>query len=400
MPLRSDDAMYVNAMGLATPIGIGKQAAAAALFAGTRDGFVPNDVLPGVAGPVGRVRGPLPEIPAALSHLASRNNRMAMAALAEIEGDVAVAAARFGARRIAVVLGTSTSGMAEGEAALGQRLTAGQWPRGFEYRQQELGSLAEFVAAYLHLEGPAYVVASACSSSGQVFASAQRLMRTGVCDAAVVGGVDTLCALTLAGFSSLEALSPTGCNPFSANRNGITIGEGGAMFLISGTPSEIRLLGVGESTDAHHVSAPDPSGKGARLAMSRALAAAGLQPSDVGYINLHGTATPLNDAMESKAVAELFGTAVPCSSTKAMTGHTLGAAGAIEAAFLWLTLHPRFNPEGVLPPHLWDGVADPELPRLNLVTPGTRWAPGARHIGLSNSFAFGGSNVAVIMGTA
>jgi 3-oxoacyl-[acyl-carrier-protein] synthase I len=389
--------VFLNALGLVTPLGADKASSAAALFSGTRAGIVSRtDILPGRAIQVGAVQAALPEIETTLSALACRNNRVALAALLQIEKETAAAIGRYGAARIAVVLGTSTSGMAEGEAALAHRLSTGQWPAGYRYSQQELGNLAEFVARHLKLGGPAYTIATACSSSAKAFASARRLIRLGICDAALVGGVDTLCGLTVAGFDSLGALSKSMCNPFSANRDGITIGEGGAIFLMTREPSEVALLGYGESADAHHMSAPDPEGKGALAAMQKAVTDSGLQSAEIGYVNLHGTATPLNDAMESKAVNTLLGDAVPCSSTKAMTGHTLGAAGAIEAAFCWLTLHRQFNTEGRLPPHLWDGVADPNLAPLNLLA--ARTMASGLTAAISNSFAFGGSNASLVLG--
>ena len=199
------------------------------------------------------------------------------------------------------------------------------------------------------------------------------------------------------GFQSLESIAADRCNPFSRNRDGINIGEGAAVFLMSREPSAVALLGVGESSDAHHMSAPDPAGAGALRAMRLALDAAGLPPSAIDYVNLHGTATPLNDLMEGRAVAALFGGETPCSSTKALTGHMLAAAGAGEAAFLWLALQPGLS-DGAVPPHVWDGVADPEIPSLRLATRGTRLAMRERSAMISNSFAFGGSNVAVVLG--
>jgi 3-oxoacyl-[acyl-carrier-protein] synthase-1 len=211
-----------------------------------------------------------------------------------------------------------------------------------------------------------------------------------------------LCKLTLNGFSALEAVSEQRCNPFSANRNGINIGEAAVLFLMSKSASDgqsIALLGSGASSDAHHISAPEPSGRGARQAMHKALSRAALQPSQISYLNLHGTATQHNDAMESLAVAALFPDGVPCSSTKPMTGHTLGAAGALEAAFCWLSLSAD-NPEHALAPHIWDGQADPDLPALNWVTPADRLASIAPRFLMSNSFAFGGNNVSLIIGDA
>jgi 3-oxoacyl-[acyl-carrier-protein] synthase-1 len=324
---------------------------------------------------------------------------MMLLALLEIEHVVREAIARFGPDRIAVVLGTSTAGIASAEAAFAEKIQKGSWPPGFAYAQQETGNLAEFAARAFGITGPAYTIATACSSTGKVFSAARRLIRLGVCDAAIVGGADTLSRMTVSGFSSLDAVAKEYCNPFSLNRDGINVGEAGIAFLISPDPAPVQLAGVGESSDAHHVSAPEPNGRGAEHAMAAALSDAALSPVDIDYINLHGTGTPLNDLMEGLAINRLFGGEVPCSSTKGMTGHTLGAAGACEAAFLWLTLHPDYN-KGKLPPHVWDGVRDPAIPPLNLVTRGQPESEPRLGPMLSNSFAFGGNNVAVILRAA
>ncbi|MFA6022395.1 MAG: beta-ketoacyl synthase N-terminal-like domain-containing protein, partial [Rhodospirillales bacterium] len=276
--------LFLPAMAVATCLGIGKAATIGALLAGDRSGLRRHQ---GDALPLGR----LPTEPG--GHADSRNNRLLAMLLEEIAEPLAQAIDRYGRDRIAVVVGTSTSGIAEGEVALAQRLKTGDWPTGFTYAQQETGSAASFIADALGLEGPAYVVGTACSSSAKVFASARRLIRQGLADAAIVGGADTLCRLTVAGFSALEAVSPEPCLPFSAQRRGITLGEGGALFLLTPEPAEIALLGVGERSDAHHLSAPDPEGQGAREAMQAALADARLDPQQIAYINLHGTATPL-----------------------------------------------------------------------------------------------------------
>ena len=219
-----------------------------------------------------------------------------------------------------------------------------------------------------------------------------------LCDAVIVGGADTLSALTVRGFQSLEAISRGVSNPMSVHRDGINIGEGACVMLMSRDPSEIELLGVGASSDAHHISAPDPTGAGASDAMLRALADASMPPRDIDYINLHGTGTPLNDSMESHAVERVFGPGVACSSTKPLTGHTLGAAGAIELALCWLTL-ADINVSNRLPPHRWDGARDPALATLHLVSCGE--SMGARPTRcLSNSFAFGGNNASLVIGRA
>lgn len=387
------------ALGLATPLGCGKAAVAAALFAGVRTGLSSSLALvDGRHVQVGRVDAELPPVPVGLAAFDCRNNRLMLHALDEIAGEIRSAVTRYGPDRIAVILGTSTAGIAEGEVAYAKMKQAGRWPADYSYRQQEPGNLAEFAARALGLTGPAYTVATACSSTGKVFSSARRLLRHGICDAAIVGGADTLSRMTINGFAALEALSPALCNPFSRNRDGINIGEAAAAFLLTRDAAPIQLLGVGESSDAHHMSAPDPTGRGALEAMSGALIDAGITAADIGYVNLHGTGTPLNDAMEGIAMHALFGGATPCSSTKSMTGHTLGAAGACEAAFLWLTLHPSYNPDRLLPPHLWDGASDPAIPDLALVVPGTRLSVGAPTSMLSSSFAFGGSNVALVLG--
>jgi 3-oxoacyl-[acyl-carrier-protein] synthase I len=393
-------AMGLPYLGIAAPIGIGKAAVAGALFAGSRDGIVQrDDFVPNRRLHVGAVAAELPAVAPDLARFDSRNNRLLLAALYEIAEPIQAMIRRRGRHRIAVVLGTSTSGIAEGEAAYVARRNQGAWPTHFHYHQQELGSIANFVALTLQLAGPAYTIATACASSAKALASGRRLIRAGYADAAIVGGCDTLCRTTVGGFSVLEAMSQGLCNPFSANRDGIVIGEAAAVFLMTREPAEVLLLGVGESSDAHHVSAPDPEGRGAASAMRMALDDAGLRADRIVYVNLHGTGTLQNDLMEGRVVHALFGRTTACSSTKPITGHTLGAAGACEAAFLWLALSRTWNSERRLPPHVWDGVADPAIPPLALVQPEERFAGIARgEAMLSNSFAFGGSNVALVLG--
>lgn len=386
---------YIAAYGLISALGEGRDASAGALLAWQAEGITPltrhnQTLLDGRLTPVGRVEGALPEIPAELAPYASRNNRLLLAALAQIRPALDKALAEFGPARVGLVLGTSTAGIGEAELAIAAARRGEAIPPAFDYRQQELGSPSEFLARYLGLEGPAYTLSTACSSSARAFISGQRMLAAGLVDAVLVGGADSLCGLTLNGFNSLESLSGTLCQPFDNGRQGINIGEGAALFLLSRQPAPLALLGAGESSDAWHISAPHPEGVGAEAAMQMALAQAGVTPEQVGYINLHGTATRLNDAMESQAVHRLFGGKVPCSSTKPLTGHTLGAAGAIEAALACLLLE-RALP---LPPQRVM-TADPALAPIQLVSGATRLA--APRV-LSNSFAFGGNNVSLLFG--
>lgn len=337
-------------------------------------------------------------LPAALARFDCRNNRLAWLAL-QADGflEAAQAAiARHGAERVGLFLGTSTSGILQTEQAYRQRDPAtGALPGWLDYRTtHNTFSVGAFVQQLLGLQGPAGVISTACSSSAKVFATAQRLLQTGMIDAAIVGGVDSLCLTTLYGFSSLELTSPEPCRPYDANRRGISIGEGAAFILLerpdaTGQGDDVQLLGVGESSDAWHMSAPHPEGRGAQAAMQAALSAAGLTARDLDYINLHGTATPSNDAAEGHAVLNRLGNTIPCSSTKGATGHTLGAAGAVEAVFAALAIR-----HGFLPGSVQTQTPDPALPLNYLLA--TRPAP-VRHV-LSNSFGFGGSNCSLILG--
>ena len=281
------------------------------------------------------------KLPDSLARYDCRNNRLARLGL-EADGfadEVRAATARYGRARVGVFLGTSTAGILQTELAYRRRdPDTGALPDDFIYRTTHNSfSLAEFAREYFGLEGPALVISTACSSSAKVFAAAARQLACGTIDAALVGGVDSLCLTTLYGFASLQLTSATPCRPCDVARDGISIGEGAAFALLERAPETpvagaLLLVGSGESSDAYHMSSPHPQGEGARAAMLAALALAGLQPGDIDYVNLHGTATPAHDAAEDKAVTAVFGDRVPCSSTKGATGHTLGAAGAVEAA--------------------------------------------------------------------
>jgi 3-oxoacyl-[acyl-carrier-protein] synthase-1 len=389
--------LYLSDMGIVNALGATRDEVLRGLLAGDRSGMhAHGPLLTGRHTVVGRVALDLPPLPSPLAALDCRNNRLLVAALDQIAPTVAALRDRFGPARIGVVLGTSTSGIAAGEDAAESLARSGRMPAAYHYRQQEIGTAADVAARHLAVTGPRYTISTACSSSAKAFASARRLVQSGRCDAVVVGGADTLCRLTLNGFDALESLAPEICNPFSANRRGINIGEGACVFVLSRDPAEIRLCGVGESSDGYHMSAPDPEGKGSEAAMRAALAQAGIDAADVGYVNLHGTATQKNDEMESLVMERVFGSAVPCSSTKALIGHTLGAAGAQEVGVCWLLLGGA-NAERRLPKHAWDGVRDRHLPSINLLDDGVRWE---RDCFASNSFAFGGSNVTVVIGRA
>jgi 3-oxoacyl-[acyl-carrier-protein] synthase-1 len=340
-------------------------------------------------------------LPPSLADYNCRNHRLAQLGLAQdgFAGAVREAAARLGPGRVGVFLGTSTSGIYETELAYRHRDPAsGALPAGLVYQgTHNPYSLAAFVRASLGLTGPAVAVSSACSSSAKVFASAWRMMAAGLIDAAVVGGVDSLCLTTLYGFASLDVLSDAPCRPFDAARNGISIGEGAAFALLERPPAHlpadaILLLGVGESSDAHHMSAPHPEGLGAQLAMRQAMAMAGVDAGRVGYVNLHGTSTVANDAAEGKAVAAVFGDrGVPCSSTKGATGHALGAAGGVEAVISALALRHGMA---------WGGVNTGQLDQSIPVDYLLDNRAGPLDSVLSNSFGFGGSNCSVLLGRA
>lgn len=339
------------------------------------------------------------KLPAKLQEYDCRNNRLAELALRQDNFDAAVrgAIARHGPSRIGVFLGTSTSGILQTELAYRRRdPMTGVLPADFNYAATHNSySLAGYVRGRYSLNGPAMVISTACSSGAKVFATAERLMALGVIDAAIVGGVDSLCLTTLYGFNSLELLSAQPCRPFDARRNGISIGEAAGFILLEASARNdavVLVLGAGESSDAHHMSSPHPQGLGARMAMESALAAAGLRPEDVDYINLHGTATQSNDVAEDKAVFGLFGGRVPVSSTKGATGHTLGAAGAIEAVICALALTHGLIPGGgvnTLEP-------DPTLKSRYLID---NLEQPLRRV-LSNSFGFGGTNCSLLFGVA
>ena len=349
----------------------------------------------GRAVPVGRVERELPDSQGWPVEHRSRNNRLAWACVQGLVGPLEALKSRYGSGRIGVVVGTSTSGVLEAEEAFQSRQDqgGGPLPDGFHYGQQEIGSPARFLAWRLGLGGPAVVLSTACSSSAKALALARRWLRLGACDAVLAGGVDSLCRFTVQGFSALGAVALEPCRPFGLGRDGINIGEAAAFTLLTREAAAVRLAGCGETSDAHNVSAPLPQGEGAEAAMRAALADAGCAPEAVGYLNLHGTATPQNDTMEAAATARVFPQGVACSSTKPLTGHTLGAAGALEAAVCWWLLQGAAA-RG-LPPQWTSGRLDPALAALARVAPGQTDRVLRR--ALSNSFGFGGSNVSLLL---
>ncbi|MCE3272098.1 MAG: fabB [Ramlibacter sp.] len=399
-PLRAP--LHLSHFTAASCLGSGLEATRAGL-AGRRSGLAPCDfddvTLPTWTGTVAGVDEQV--LPAHLAAYDCRNNRLAQLVL-ELDGfagAVQEAAGRLGRGRIGVFVGTTTAGIYETERAYRHRDPAtGALPAGLNYRgSHNLYSPAAFVRGYLGLQGPAATVSTSCSSSAKVFASAWRMIDAGLIDAAVVGGVDSLCLTTLYGFGSLDVLSDEPCRPYDAARKGISIGEAAAFALLERPaagdgPGAILLRGVGESSDAHHMSAPLPDGRGARLAMEQALAMGGVAPHSVGYINLHGTATVANDSAEGAAVVALFGEReVPCSSTKGATGHALGAAGALEAVISALALRHGM---------VWAGVQTQQLDASIPVDYRLDNTPAAIELVLSNSFGFGGTNCSLLLGRA
>ena len=340
----------------------------------------------------GTVAADLAALPTEFAYLESRNNRFVRHALEELASDLAMARDRWGAQRVGICVGSSTAAMDEIERAHGVHSTTGALPEGFNvFERGSAEALVHALRALTGFEGPTVVLSNACASSGKAFASAKRWLDTDVVDAVLVGGADSLCQITLRGFRSLGLLAEGPTRPFSVERRGINLGEGAAFALIERRGDGPLLLGVGESSDAHHMTRPDPNGEGARVAMQVALAEAGVAPETVDYVNAHGTGTPFNDAMESRAIRAALGTKADplVVSTKGYVGHTLGAAGAMEAVFTLESLRRGWVPKSV--------GADPLDPEIGLNVP-TELCEAKLRIALSNSFAFGGSNVSLAFG--
>jgi 3-oxoacyl-[acyl-carrier-protein] synthase-1 len=387
--------LVLTAAALVTSLGRGAAATLEALR-GRRGGLRPCDFASIAAGHIGRVEGiEAHALPPGLARFDCRNNRLADMALHTDGFAEAVAAsrARHGTGRIAVILGTSTSGILAGEEAYRHRDANGALPATFDYAHtQDMFSLPRFVRAALGLRGPAMTVSTACASSAKTFMEAAHLIEAGLCDAAVVGGADSLCRMTLHGFASLDLISPEPCRPCDAARAGISIGEAAGFALLERPAHRapaIALLGCGATSDGYHMSTPDPNATGAIGAMRQALDSAGLAPTDIDYVNLHGTGTRANDAMEDIAVFSVFGDAVPCSSTKGWTGHTLGASGIAEAVIAGLCIR-----HGFMPGCLSVTGPDPSF-RAQVLT--ANCDARVRRV-MSNSFGFGGINCSLVIG--
>ncbi len=381
--------LQVTAYGVCSPLGADRASVVDALYDG-RTGLGPCPFELPFRTVVGGVTFDLPPLPDELRSYSTRPARMAAHLVSQLESALRKARERWAPNRIGVLLGTSTAGADATEAAYKSFVRTGSLPAEYDFRHQHTyGAVLTVVRQLTGITGPSWMISTTCTSSAKPLASAQRLIASGVIDAAIVGGIDTLCAMTLTGFHSLGALSDEPCRPFSSERKGINIGEGGAFLLVERQGDALALLeGVGESSDAYHISAPHPEGAGAEDAMRRALALAGCSPEEVDHVNAHGTATELNDAAESKAIARVFGTELPVVSTKGYTGHALGGAGSTEAVFSIMAIE-----EGWVPACL---NSEPRDPRIALNVPTARTAGRFRRV-LSNSFAFGGNNVSVLV---
>jgi len=387
---RRRDPFVVTAYSMCNGLGRSATEVTAKLRAGTR-GLqecpltVPFDTVCGV------VSDPLPQLPTTLREYDARMVRLGLLGLEGVRDALDRAVVRWGRDRVGMLIGTSTGGIAETEQALDVWRNDGRFPPQYDFEtQHQFFAFTHALSLVTGIRGPCYVVSTACSASAKVVASAERLLQAGLADAVLVGGVDTLCHTTIRGFHSLGVLSPTPCRPFCADRQGMNVGEGAAFLLLERTGDGVAvLLGAGESSDAHHMSAPDPEGRGAVLAMERALHQAGLAAEDVDYVNAHGTGTKRNDLAEAKAIWSIFGDAVPVVSTKGYTGHLLGAGGATEAVFVLVAID-----QGWIPGNIDVKPIDPEIrahiPHASLDRP--------VRVALSNSFAFGGNNVCLAFG--
>lgn len=382
--------LQVTGYSMLSALGVGCRQHLQALAEG-RTGLGPSPLPLGFPTAVGAVTAALPELPLALRPWSTRIARMAALLTAELDEPLRRARARWRPERIAVLLGTSTAGAETTELAYREFVATDGFPDDYDFqRQHTFGAVLHVVRELSGARGPAWMVSTACTSSGKPFATAARLIAAGLIDAAIIGGCDTLCTMTLQGFQSLQALDRGPCRPFSSERSGISIGEGGAFALVERSgDARVLIEGVGETSDAYHISAPHPEGHGARAAMLAALAQAGCRADDVDHVNAHGTGTRLNDLAEAKAIAAVLGTDTPVVSTKAFTGHTLGAAAALEFAFAACAIENGWIPAAL--------AVRPVDPGIGVRIP-TEITHGRFRRVLSNSLAFGGNNVSLLVG--
>lgn len=384
--------IYINYLGINNSAGADIQNIYRSLFIDQTIQPIERQLISGRQSTVRGVQAGLPAIHLNPERFDSRNNRLLLHAVQQIESPIRSLISKYGPDRIGVVLGTSTSGIFEGEKAFIEKKVSD--PNFvFPYYKQEISNPSDFLSAYLGLHGISYTISTACTSSAKALIEAYRLLQCGFCDVIIAGGVDCLSHLPLEGFDALESLAPGVTNPFSRNRNGINLGEGAAIFILSHEEAEVRFLGYGESSDAYHISSPDPEGVGAELALRAAMKMAKIDSSEISYVNLHATGTPKNDAMESQVMKRIFKGKVAMSGTKPFIGHTLGAAGAQEAAICWMTLS-KVNSERLMPVHRWDGEVDPEVPVEGLVK--SKQSFQGKYV-MSNSFAFGGNDASLIL---
>ena len=380
----------ITAYAACCALGMTSEELLGALYQG-RTGLSASDFSPGIGTALGALPVRLPRLPSRLREYETRVARMSALLCEPLQQPLTAAIRRYGAARVGIVVASSTAGLAASERAHAEHSVHARLPEWYRFeRSHAFHALCDVLRALSGARGPGYVVSTACSSANKVFGSAQRLLAAGAVDAVLVGGIDTLCQVTVRGFHGLGILSATPCRPFARERDGTSIGEGGALLLIERTgDARVALRGVGECCDAHHMTQPAPDGSGASAAMRAALADAGLPASAIDHVNAHGTGTPLNDAAEARAIESVFGDAVPVVSTKAATGHMLGAAAAMEAVFSIAAIE-----RGELPPSLGSTPRDPDV-RLNILSEAR--ALRCRHV-ISNALAFGGSNASVIFG--
>ncbi len=384
--------MKLSALGIINALGSSKNEVFKNACLGSQHGLkIAEDIIPEKKIYCGFV---LEELPAIQDQIYDfRTNQLLLHTFTQIESEWIKLTAKYFSSRIGIVLGTNNTGLEKFYLYTKPYFQCGQINNDLKIKWLEEGAIAEFLRDVTKSKGPFYVISTACSSSAKIFSTARNLINSDVCDAVLVGGADDLCVMTVRGFDALGAYSSGISNPSSKNRDGINIGEGAALFIMEKGHDGIEIFGIGESSDAYHITSPDPTGTGVKKSMVSALEDASLVPTDISYINLHGTGTFQNDLMENKIVSEIFGNNVICASTKALTGHLLGTAGVTEIALCWLMMSEEFNKNHAIIPHIYDGndIEDPlNFAKLNHYK--------KIQYCLSNSFAFGGNNVSVIVG--